>query len=487
MNLSAEQTSRCNKEIYIILVIVTLLFVVRNIQSYISGNLYGSIVAIIVLVFAIITATLLYIFTKEKRATIYLMCSIGLVIYATELLTHETVADYSLIIPFIIISLLTFNLKFIGIFGALAVGIDIINVVVKIILLDTINIQTILNVNFFIFLIGVTVYGMARITSDFLMTSKKLQEESLEHQKKVASAVLAAAAEFRDKFNKLLEDIKEVDQEANTNSTSLKSIADSQEETVAEINQQVSMTANIQTAIVNTQSRMANVNQTTEEVTEKIVNGIHLVEILQLQSDKVDFNAKEMADIINTLSVRVRDVSTITNTIMTISRQTNLLALNATIEAARAGEAGKGFAVVADEIRKLSEETRTSTEQITNIIVELEKVTNKTMGILDESVKNIAKQSEQVDLVNDRFIESGKDIKRLQTLTEEILKDIHSVGSANEIIVDSISQLSAATEEVSSASQEGYEASENITMKIDDFMKRIEIMYHEMEKSVSEF
>ena len=109
------------------------------------------------------------------------------------------------------------------------------------------------------------------------------------------------------------------------------------------------------------------------------------------------------------------------------------------------------------------------------------------MDILDESVKNIAKQSEQVDLVNDRFIESGKDIKRLQKLTEEILRDIHSVGSANEIIVDSISQLSAATEEVSSASQEGYEASENITMKIDDFMKRIEIMYREMEKLVSEF
>ena len=285
----------------------------------------------------------------------------------------------------------------------------------------------------------------------------------------------------------MLEDIKEVDQEANTNSTSLKAIADSQEETVAEINQQVSMTANIQTAIVNTQSRMANVNQTTEEVTDKIVNGIHLVEKLQTQSDKVDFNAKEMADIINTLSVRVRDVSTITNTIMAISRQTNLLALNATIEAARAGEVGKGFAVVADEIRKLSEETRTSTEQITNIIVELEKVTKTTMDILDESVKNIAKQSEQVDLVNDRFIESGKDIKRLQKLTEEILRDIHSVGSANEIIVDSISQLSAATEEVSSASQEGYEASENITMKIDDFMKRIEIMYREMEKLVSEF
>jgi archaellum component FlaC len=51
-----------------------------------------------------------------------------------------------------------------------------------------------------------------------------------------------------------------------------------------------------------------------------------------------------------------------------IAAQTNLLGLNASIEAARAGESGRGFSIVASEIRKLSSTSKSSINQVNEIL-----------------------------------------------------------------------------------------------------------------------
>ena len=82
----------------------------------------------------------------------------------------------------------------------------------------------------------------------------------------------------------------------------------------------------------------------------------------------ISAKVEETNQTIRTFMGTVQEVTGVLHAIEQISSQTHLLALNASIEAARVGEHGQGFAVVATEIRKLSELTRQSTEEVHRII-----------------------------------------------------------------------------------------------------------------------
>ncbi|BCD67514.1 methyl-accepting chemotaxis protein [Nitratiruptor sp. YY09-18] len=141
-------------------------------------------------------------------------------------------------------------------------------------------------------------------------------------------------------------------------------------------------------------SNSKEVSQTLDEIVSKLNSLIDIV--------------KESHLVIEKLNRKTENVNNIIKLIDDIADQTNLLALNAAIEAARAGEMGKGFTVVAEEVRKLAEKTQQSTDDVREVLKELQvesenSINNSTKmeQIANESAVVLSKFRASIDAFTD--------------------------------------------------------------------------------------
>lgn len=172
--------------------------------------------------------------------------------------------------------------------------------------------------------------------------------------------------------------------------------------------------------------------------------------------DKITQAVQGIALEIDQLTQMTKQMEGVVVIVTNIANQTNLLALNASIEAARAGEAGKGFAVVADEVRKLAEQTKFSTDTVSELLNQTTERTNQlgnSLGIIQQSVKYGEEGMQQTEQKFEQIVQSMGEMKAQNQLIDceiQMLGEvIHELGKAFEEVSQAADQLTDVSRELS--------------------------------------
>lgn len=288
--------------------------------------------------------------------------------------------------------------------------------------------------------------------------------------------------------DQMVVNLREIVAEIQENSTTLSSSSEELSVTSSQMSQQAEeLSNNVASAATAGEQQSANISivaDSTEEMssgTSEVAAAIEelnatINEIARSCSKEVELTtdassqAQSSMDVIRNLVKSADDIGKIVDLIKGFAEQSNLLALNATIEAASAGEAGKGFAVVANEVKELARQSADATEQIRDLVLEVQGKANLS-GESIESIHKVVDEISQlstsvsvaVEQQSSTVNEISKNVATMSGTVTGISKNIQESATVSRGVSETIMSVKETSYQVASASTEANSSSEELS------------------------
>ena len=214
----------------------------------------------------------------------------------------------------------------------------------------------------------------------------------------------------------------------------------------------------------NIAEKISEVSLVAKKTTDNIVDGFGILKQNMQKLDEIKAANDVTVEGIKKLTEKITGIYEIARIINGIADQTNLIAFNAEIEASSAGEVGENFALVANEIRRLTNNTIQSTNEIRNRIVEIQHSSDALLASSQNGSNKILDGTKIINELNDRFEDLQHSSESMDYASEDIKKIIDQQTSSFAQIVVTLRQITAAADTFSSSTQKISDSAQNLCL-----------------------